>query len=135
MSRDELPLPLGVWKLLAEAQGHLESRCWPAMVSKHLQLWEPTRGKKKKNPAQTSGKVGRWKTRATCDSALGEPKLCFPKSSSWDRPQTQNLVFKFTCDLISSFYSRNTTDRSVRTWFCSTGLMEMHKVRERSEGG
>lgn len=110
MSRDELPLPLGVWKLLAEAQGHLESRCWPAVVSKHLQLWEPTKEKKKKNLLRHLVKWAEWKTRATCDSALGEPKLCLPKSSSRDRPQTQNLMFEFTCDLISSFCLRNITE-------------------------
>lgn len=63
MSRDELPLPLGVWKLLTEAQGHLESRCWPAMVSKHLQLWEPTRGKKNCSDIWWSGQNGKQEPR------------------------------------------------------------------------
>lgn len=39
MRSDELPLPLRIWKLLPEAQSHLESWQGTAMVSKCLQLW------------------------------------------------------------------------------------------------
>lgn len=46
-------------------------------------------------------------------------------------------MFAFTCDLTRSFYFiiLEEYDQSVRTWFCSPGLTEMHKVRERYEGG
>ena len=59
VSSNELPLPLGIWKLFPEAQRHLEPWQRPAVVSKGLELCRDRERNRSEGRARPGRRLGR----------------------------------------------------------------------------
>lgn len=84
MSSDELPLPLGIWKLFPEAQRHLEPWQRPAMVSKGLELCREHKRNRSESQPSAGRRLGR------------EPTLTWRPEQGGQWEQTQECARPFT---------------------------------------
>lgn len=84
VSSDELPLPLGIWKLFPEAQRHLEPWQRPAMVSKGLELCREHKRNRSESQPSAGRRLGR------------EPTLTWRPEQGGQWEQTQECARPFT---------------------------------------